>query len=51
MFSLDGEEKISSTAKGAIAEAEELGKQAAKDLLKQGAKEFEAQWRQKYGPW
>lgn len=51
VFSLDGEERISSQAKGALHEAEELGKQVAQDLLRQGAKEFEEQWRQKYGPW
>ena len=51
IFSLDGEEKISSSAKGTLSEAEELGKRVAQNLLKQGAKEFEAQWRQKYGPW
>lgn len=51
MFSLDGEEKIFTTTKGTLREAEMLGKQAAQDLLKQGAKEFEAEWREKYGPW
>jgi len=51
VFSLDGAEKISASAKGALAEAEDLGKQVAQKLLTQGAKEFEAQWRQKYGPW
>jgi hydroxymethylbilane synthase len=51
VFSLDGEEKISSTAKGNLDEAEELGRQIAKNLLAEGAKEFEIQWRQKYGPW
>jgi hydroxymethylbilane synthase len=51
VFSLDGAEKISSSADGDSSEAEELGKQVAADLLRQGAKEFEAQWRQKYGPW
>lgn len=51
MFSLDGEEKISSVAKGALVEAEELGKSVARDLLRQGAKEFEVQWRRKYGQW
>ena len=51
VFSLDGAEKISSTAKGALPEAESLGKQVAQKLLAQGAKEFEVQWRQKYGPW
>jgi hydroxymethylbilane synthase len=51
VFSLDGGEKITSSADAAVSEAEELGRQIAKDLLRQGAKEFEAQWRQKYGPW
>jgi hydroxymethylbilane synthase len=51
VFSLDGEEKIVSSAKGALAEAKELGKRVGQKLVKQGAKEFEAQWRLKYGPW
>ncbi|HLN44923.1 MAG TPA: hydroxymethylbilane synthase [Candidatus Sulfotelmatobacter sp.] len=51
MFSLDGVEKISTRIKGTLAEDERLGKQAAQDLLSQGAKEFEAAWREKYGPW
>jgi hydroxymethylbilane synthase len=51
VFSLDGQEKITSSANGGVNEAEELGREVAKKLLKQGAKEFEAQWRQKYGPW
>ena len=51
VFSLDGVKKISSAARGALADAESLGKQVAQNLLSQGAKEFETQWRQKYGPW
>ncbi len=51
VFSLDGEQKISSVAECSLAEAEGLGRQVAQKLLMQGAKEFEAQWRQKYGPW
>jgi hydroxymethylbilane synthase len=51
VFSLDGAEKISSNADASLSEAEQLGKQVAHDLIRQGAKEFEAQWRQKYGPW
>ncbi len=51
VFSLDGAEKISSSAEGDLSDAKELGNQVAKYLLRQGAKEFEAQWRQKYGPW
>jgi len=51
VFSLDGEEKIVAAAKGALSEAEKLGRDVAGKLLKQGAKEFEEQWRQKYGTW
>jgi hydroxymethylbilane synthase len=51
VFSLDGVEKISSKVKGAVSDAEELGKKAAEDLCKQGAKGYEEQWRKKYGPW
>ena len=51
VFSLDGKEKILSSARGALSEAEEIGKRVARKLLKQGAKEFETQWREKYGPW
>ena len=51
VFSLDGKEKISAQAKSSLSEAETLGRNVAQKLLQQGAKEFEAQWRQKYGPW
>ena len=51
VFSLDGAEKISSSAESDLLDADALGKQVANDLLRQGAKEFEAQWREKYGPW
>jgi hydroxymethylbilane synthase len=51
VFSLDGQQKIATSAKGNLDEAEELGREAAQELIRQGAKEFEAQWRQKYGPW
>ena len=51
VFSLDGLDKISASAKGTFKQAEDLGKQVARKLFKQGAKDFEAQWRQKYGPW
>jgi len=51
VFSLDGVEKISSLAEGELSDAEALGRNLANDLMRQGAKEFEAQWRQKYGPW
>jgi len=51
VYSLDGVEKISSLAEGELSDAEALGRNVANDLMRQGAKEFEAQWRQKYGPW
>ncbi len=51
VFSLDGVEKISSLSEGELSDAETLGRNVANDLVRQGAKEFEAQWRQKYGPW
>jgi hydroxymethylbilane synthase len=51
VFSLDGEDKIVSSVKGSVTEAEELGRRLAQKLVKQGAKEFEAQWREKYGSW
>jgi hydroxymethylbilane synthase len=51
VFSLDGQEKIVASTKGTLSEADALGRRVAQKLLKAGAKEFEAQWRQKYGPW
>ncbi len=51
VFSVDGKEKISATAKGNIDMAEELGRKVAQKLIEQGAKDFEVQWRQKYGAW
>ncbi|PVX25450.1 MAG: hydroxymethylbilane synthase [Candidatus Bathyarchaeum sp.] len=51
VFSLDGQRKIFSSATGKLDEAQNLGKKVAQSLLKQGAKELEAEWRQKYGTW
>jgi hydroxymethylbilane synthase len=51
VFSLDGKKKIFSSAKGKLTEAKELGKQVAQSLLAQGAKELEAEWRERYGTW
>jgi hydroxymethylbilane synthase len=51
IFSLDGREKTAASARGTFDQAEELGKRVAQKLIEQGAKEFETQWRQKYGPW
>lgn len=51
IFSINGQKKISSFAKGSLDEAEDLGKRVAQRLMEQGAKDFEAEWREKYGPW
>ena len=51
VFSLDGQTKIVSSAKGTFDDAQVLGKKVAKDLIQQGAKELEAEWRKKYGSW
>jgi len=51
IFSLNGEKKISSSAEGKLAEAQDLGKRVAQSLLEQGAKDLEAEWRAKYGAW
>lgn len=51
IFSLNSRKKISAFAEGTLGEARELGKQVAQSLLKQGAKNFEKEWREKYGSW
>ncbi|MBT0158359.1 hydroxymethylbilane synthase [Candidatus Bathyarchaeota archaeon A05DMB-2] len=51
IFSLNSQKKIFATAEGAVSEAQELGKQVAQKLLRQGAKDFEKEWRETYGPW
>ena len=51
IFSLTEQKKISAQAKGTLAEAEELGMRVGEDLIKQGAKDFEKEWREKYGVW
>jgi hydroxymethylbilane synthase len=51
IFSLNTRKKISASAKGTLAEAELLGKQVGEDLIKQGAADFEKEWRKKYGVW
>lgn len=51
VFSLSSQKRISSFAEGELDEAEELGKAVAKDLISQGAKDFEKEWREKYGAW
>ncbi|MEM2999034.1 MAG: hydroxymethylbilane synthase [Candidatus Bathyarchaeia archaeon] len=49
IFSLKTQEKIAASAEGTLEEAEELGRKVAQRLLEQGAKEFEREWREKYG--
>lgn len=51
IFSLNTCKKISASAKGTLAEAEMLGRKVGEDLIKQGAEEFEKEWREKYGVW
>ncbi|MEM3437452.1 MAG: hydroxymethylbilane synthase, partial [Nitrososphaerales archaeon] len=51
IYSLNGQKKISSFAKGNIDEAQDLGRKVAQSLIDQGAKDFEAEWREKYGAW
>jgi len=51
IFSVNGQKKISSFATGSLDEAQDLGKKVAQSLLEQGAKDFEAEWREKYGLW
>lgn len=51
VFSINGQKRITSFAKGTPDEAQDLGRKVAQSLLKQGAKNFEAEWREKYGPW
>jgi hydroxymethylbilane synthase len=51
IFSLNERRKISATAKGTISQAEELGRKVGEELIAQGAKDFEKEWREKYGVW
>ena len=51
IFSLNDRKKISAQAKGTLAQAQELGTKVGEDLIKQGAQEFEKEWREKYGVW
>ncbi len=51
IFSADGFKKISAFAQGSIKEAQALGENVAQKLLRQGAEDFAAEWRRKYGLW
>jgi len=51
IFSVNGQKKIFSFVKGSFDDAQDLGRKVAQSLMEQGAKDFEAEWREKYGPW
>jgi hydroxymethylbilane synthase len=51
IFSLNSRKKISAYAEGRLGEAEDLGRRVGENLLKQGAREYEKEWRKKYGSW
>jgi hydroxymethylbilane synthase len=51
IFSLNSRKKISASAQDALTEAEKLGKKVGEDLIRQGAKDYEKEWREKYGAW
>jgi hydroxymethylbilane synthase len=51
VFSLNECKKISALAQGKLADADELGVEVGKDLIRQGAKDYERKWREKYGTW
>jgi len=51
IFSLNGQKRLSAFAEGTLNEAQVLGREVAQSLLKQGAKDLEKEWREKYGPW
>jgi len=51
VYSLNDHKKISASAQGTLAEAEVLGEKVGANLIKQGAKDLEKQWREKYGVW
>jgi hydroxymethylbilane synthase len=51
IFSLNEPRKISASAKGTLADAEMLGSSVGEELIRQGAKDLEKEWRQTYGSW
>jgi len=51
VYSLSERKKISASAQGTLAEAEILGEKVGDSLIKQGAKDLEKEWRDKYGVW
>lgn len=51
IFSLKERKKISASAKGKLVDADLLGEQVGQDLIRQGAKDYEKEWRETYGSW
>ncbi|MCL2134515.1 MAG: hydroxymethylbilane synthase [Candidatus Bathyarchaeota archaeon] len=51
IYSLNERKKIFASAKGSLAQAEELGFKVGEELIMQGAKDIEKEWREKYGVW
>jgi hydroxymethylbilane synthase len=51
IFSLNERKKICASAKGSLAQADELGCRVGEDLIAQGAEDIEKEWREKYGVW
>ncbi|MBE3143349.1 MAG: hydroxymethylbilane synthase [Planctomycetes bacterium] len=51
IYSLNSQKKISAYAEGKLSDAEELGSRVGENLLKQGAKDYEKEWRETYGTW
>jgi hydroxymethylbilane synthase len=51
IYSLKEPKKIGASAQGKLADANALGDEVGEALIKQGAKEFEKEWREKYGSW
>jgi hydroxymethylbilane synthase len=51
IYSLNEPKKISASAQGTLTDAELLGKKVGEELIAQGAKDYEKEWREKYGAW
>ncbi|MCL2172825.1 MAG: hydroxymethylbilane synthase [Nitrososphaerota archaeon] len=51
IYSLNECKKIFASAKGLLSQARELGFKVGEELIVQGAKDFEKEWREKYGAW
>jgi len=51
IYSLNEPKRIIASAKGTLADAEAFGEKVGEDLIAQGAKYYEKEWREKYGTW